>query len=730
MVNSRAVDLRVPFVGRASEFRRLLALLRRGGFVTLVGPGGVGKSRLAFEAVSGFERESGWRSVFVSLAGVAPEAVLGTVMQTLEVHEEPGRPPVDTLRDLLSEAPTVLVLDNCEHAPDETSSLIDHLRLVEQLSIVATSQRRLDYAEEDVFEIDPLTLEEAVAFFFRRAQIDPHQINETVSETVATIVRTLDGLPVAVDLAAARLASLSLEELATELKALRPYHLRSTRGSDPRHRTIGNVIAWSHSRLSEEAKRCFGLASLFTDEFDAEDVAFVAALDTALVTAALDEAAEISLLMRTEFGYRMLSPIRAVAARSLANMPNRRGLEERFALRMDIVAAQIWEQIRGANAGSAMYRLFLRYNDFCNAIGWALKKPADRFGAISAILTTMIAAWAEGGRFSEGLTWAERLEGIAERLKPNLRGRIYYLGLCVAHAAGEYQRMLERAPATISAFTISGDRLGLARAYNALAAAGFNTGVLDDAWNYAETALHVYDQMGHKRGVAVALINQGNVLFEGRDDAGRARVVFRNAYDLLQSDGTDALMGIALGNLAEVEYAALEFDQSLAYAQEAMARFEASTSLAYLAWVHQTEARVRIAYGHAPAAKEHLHLACDLLRRAPHPHFIARLGEVIARLLIFVGQREEAALALNASKRLRRSRSLVPMGFVARETSADEAALRADLGDDAYLDAAARVTAWDLGHLTSFFQALLVGIGRSEPWRRPDIVGEPQTQNR
>lgn len=729
MLDSRTVDLRVPFVGRTSELHRLVSLLKQGRFVTLVGPGGVGKSRLAFEAASRQTADGAPRAIFVSLAGIAPEAAVGTVMHALSLREEPKRQALETLHDALLTAPTLLVLDNCEHAPDETSALIESLTGIPQLTVLATSQCQLDYPAEIVFTVEPFTQEEAVRFFIERAHLERSALTNGAEDALDAIVRALDGLPVALDLAAARLASLTLDELASELRQLRPYHLRSTRGSDPRHRTIGNVIAWSHSRLSDTAKRAFALASLFTDEFNADDIAKIGNDDRDAIASALEDCASLSLMMRTEFAYRMLLPIRAVATRAFASQPQRNTIEERFATRMNDVARALWEEMRGENAGSATYRLFLRYGDFSNTVGWALKRPADRLGLISDILTVLTAVWADGGRFSEGLAWCERLQSVAERLKPNVRGTVYYVGLCVAHAAGEYTKMLEQAPKTISAFTIASDRLGLARSYNALAAAACNTGVLDDAWRYAETALHVYEQLAHRRGVAVALINMGNVLFEGRNEAARARPLFRRALEILETDGTDTLRGIALGNLAEVDYTIREYDGSRDYARDAISRFEAAASLAHIAWQHETLARVSIALGHAPAAHEHLHLACDLLGRAPHPGWIARLGEIAARLLIFVGQHEEAALALAGATRLRRERSIVAMGFIARERDEDERRMIEVLGERAIGDAQSRVAAWDLRELPAFFAALLVGIGRSEAWRRPAIVSEPQPQS-
>jgi predicted ATPase len=709
-----AVDTRVPFIGRVLELDRILDSLSRGGSLTLVGPGGVGKSRLAYEAMRRFQKRTGKRSVFVRLAGLAPEAVIGTVMHELGIHDEPTRTPLATFREVLVEQPVTLVLDNCEHAPDQTSELIDAIGGIDGVAILATSQRRLDYTDETVFEIDPFSHEDAIDFFLARAQIDRHATNARVLETVSDIVDRLDGLAVALDLAAARLASLSLEELAEQLQDLRPYQLRSTRGSEPRHRTIGNVIAWTYGRLSDEGKRVFALASLFADVFDDQDIRALAGIDEEPARRALDELATQSLVVRTEFGARMLAPIRAVATRILAGAPNRRAIDEAFAKRINAVAAEIWVEMHGSDPGAAMQRLFVRYADFCTTLAWALKRPHERIDLIENVTTATMAIWAEGGRYTEGLRWTERLQSVAERLSPATRGRMYYLGLIVAHAASDYHRMVESGPQMISAFTIAGDRLGLARAYNALASAAINTGRMDEAETYVDTSLRLYQQLEHQRGIGVALINKGSILLEARDDAARARELFQEARALLEPLGSNALAGIALGNLAEVEYTVLEYDRSAELAYEAIDHFEASASLPMIAWQYQTLARGALARGQTPSAIASLLTACDLLRRSPQPLYLARLAEITARAFLRMERDSDAAFASALAQRLRRERSLVASGWAARETESTQAALHERLDEQYRGVVGARAAAADLATLASILSAMLKAADEPE----------------
>ena len=707
VLDYHAVDTRVPFVGRANELRALLAFLKRGGALTLVGPGGVGKSRLAYEAVLRFAREHATETVFIPLAGVLPEAVVGTVMTQLGISQEPARSPHETLADRLRDRQAVIALDNCEHAPDETSALIDVMRSMPDITVIATSQRRLDYADEAVFDVEPFSIDDGVAFFLARAGLDQKRIDESTLATVTSIVERVDSLAVALDLAAARLASLSLELLADELGELRPYQLRSTRGSDPRHRTIGNVISWTYAHLSDVAKRTFAEASLYADEFDEDDLCALGDLRREDVRPALDELVLNSLVMTTEFGYRMLLPIRAVATRMLAALRNRKALDEAFAQRMNAVASALWTQIRTGSAGGAVARLHLRYADLCATLAWALKRPQDRLPTIDDVLTAMMQIWAEGGRFSEGIRWIERFESVAQRLNAQLRGRIYFLALCVMNAASDYHRMVETGPLTISAFTIAGDQLGLARAYNALAVASLNTGRFEDATMYVETSIRFYQQVGHERGIATARINQANVLYEGFGEHARALEILHKAIATLEREGPPALCGIALGDVAEVEYAMEDYDAAVGHARDAIARFEENASPTMIAWCHETLARIALARGDLADATNDLLVASDLLRRLPQPLYIARLAEVSGRRLLLGENARGAALAFAAARRYRSERALVAFGIFAGEVSADEEALARRLTPSELADTARQAATLDLARICSTLTDLL-----------------------
>src|SRR6185437_1947488 len=155
------------------------------------------------------------------------------------------------------------------------------------------------------------------------------------------------------------------------------------------------------------------LASRFNDEFTELDITAIAGSNPVAPHKALAELTENSLLSQGEFGYRMLLPIRAVAARAYASLPDRRDADERFAKRVNAVALEVLAQL-GADTPSATRTLSHRYADFSDVLSWALKRPAERFETISDVPTVMIVAWAEGGRFNEGLRWCERLTAVAE----------------------------------------------------------------------------------------------------------------------------------------------------------------------------------------------------------------------------------------------------------------------------------------------------------------------------
>jgi predicted ATPase len=708
VMDYHGVDTRVPFTGRAYELRVLLAFLKRGGALTLAGPGGVGKSRLALDALERHARESATETVFLPLAGVTPEAVHGIVLNRLGITPEPARAPLDTLVAHLREEPLILVLDSCEQAPDQTSALIDALRAIPGIAVIATSQRRLDYTDESVLEVEPFTIDEAMAFFAARAGLDPEKLDEASLATIREIVERLDGLAVAIDLAAARLNSLSLRGLAEELAELRPYHLRSTRGADPRHRTIGNVIAWSHTRLSDAAKRAFAQASVYADLFDEADLVALGDLSQNEVREALAELSRDSLIVTTEFGYRMLLPIRAVAGRMLADSRERSAFGEAFAKRINALASELWQQLRaGGRAAETIAILEMRYADLCATLAWALKRPADRLEGLDEVLSALMAIWADGGHVDEGLRWIERLEAVVSKVSPRMRGRIYYLELCVEHAAARYDRMLENGPRAITAFTIAGDQLGLARAYNALAIASFNAGRLVEAVANVETSLSFYERLDNARGAAAALVNYGNILFEGLDDYGRAYEVFRKAVAMLESSGPRALGATALGNLAEIEYAMGEHDAAVDHAQRAIERFEERSSAAMIAWQYETLARIALARGYLALATQQLLFASNLLRRAPQPLYVARLAELVARRLFFAGNLHAAALVFAAARRLRSECGLVAQGLFAREVRSDETALGERLSPAELAQAAKTAAGWDLGRICTILAELL-----------------------
>jgi predicted ATPase len=672
MKGAHIVDVRVPFVGREEELRRLESALDSGESITLVGTGGVGKSRLAIEAAERWERRCGGAAVFVPLAWVAPEAVPDAVARALDVRDEQALDALEAIVGALSIEPRVLILDNCEDSGAAIAAVVERLAGIEGVAILATSRSRLVWESESVLPVLPFDARDGEAFFAARARNADVVVNVDGSDAVSVnrIVSSLDGLAIAIDLAAARLASLTVRELAEELADPRPYHFRSTGSSEPRHWTLNHVVDWSVAKLDERTQQIFALASRFSGRFTDRDMAALEG-DSPATGEPLKTLAGQSLIVAADRPgeYLMLAPIRAVSARRRARLVDRRAIDERFARHMNELAIELRDMVEKPGQTDSRAIVEQRYEDFTEALAWGLKSPGERLYLVVDIFHLLVVIWADGGRFTEGLRWSERVQAAAAALDRLSRGRVWYSALRIAFAASDYDRMLALGPQLITTFTIVNDRLGLARAYNGLAVASHATGRFDESQTYVDTAYALYESIGHERGMASALMNQGNIWLEGRMDPVTARERYERALEIMQRSASDALTALGHANLAEAMYDLHDPTAVEAHARTALEMFGATGNLARSAWALNSIARARLSRNDVPRARGALIRSFELLETQPDPSYLALCVETAARLLVGERSYRIAAMLLHAARRLRKERRVPPLGSALAEAS-------------------------------------------------------------
>ena len=297
------------FIGREWELAEIRELLRSGRLVTLVGVGGAGKSRLALEAAANSLLGFPGGTWLVELAPLTqPGLVVPTLASLLGVSEHPERPLVDLVAERLRKAQALLVLDNCEHLLAEVAALAQRLlQSCARLSILATSRERLGLTGELLRPVSGLGVPRPGAdeasevgdadasklLVERAATVRPgFRLDQSTAAAVAQICRRLDGLPLAIELAAARVNALEVEQIAARLDDRFRLLDHGERTALPRHQTLRAVVDWSYGLLSDAERRLFDRAAVFTGGFT------LAAAEAVCAEPGEDEDAVPSLLSR------------------------------------------------------------------------------------------------------------------------------------------------------------------------------------------------------------------------------------------------------------------------------------------------------------------------------------------------------------------------------------------------------------------------------------------------
>ena len=577
------------FFGRARETRRVALLLARHRVVTLVGIGGVGKTRLALETARALAR-SGREVCWVDLARARrPEAVATEIAAALGARERPGRPAVAAIADACAERKVVVCLDNCEHLVAAVRRAVRVLLDAGSgVQVLATSREPLGVDVEARLAVEALPTpapsadddrsvaewldNDAVALFAARARAASSSFEPTPESmaAVAEICQRVDGLPLAIELAAARVAQMPVRNIARRLRGSLRLLARRDGGAAPRHRTLRATIEWSDTLLEDPERSMLRRLSVFAGGFGA-DAANAICSDEAGGTAlrALATLRRRSLVTDADAGaagprWRCLEPIRQYAAEGLAAEDAVAETRDRHLAWFARLAEHSGPALCGPQATAWTRRIDVEYPNLRAALVWSQHAGGDPAMALR-LATALWRYWQRRGRFEEGRRWV------------------------------------------VGALAMAGDAPTRARAA-ALAAAGNLASSQRDvtaARSFYESARALYDVLDDRVGVGRVLVHLGNLVLDD-DEPEQARALHARSLSLARETGNPQLEATGLANLAASSLAAGDADAAEALYVDGMARQVALGDPEGVAMVELGLARVAIARRDPAAARDHL----------------------------------------------------------------------------------------------------------------------------
>jgi predicted ATPase/DNA-binding CsgD family transcriptional regulator len=537
------------FVGRAAAVGEVAGLLGEGRLVTVTGPGGVGKTRLAGEvarAVAGRFADGVW---LAELAAVAdPARVASVVAVTLGVREQPGVPAADALAQVLARRQLLLVLDNCEHVIAAAAELCTALvAAADDVRILATSRERLRVAGEAAYRLGPLGLPgatdaagaaggEAVELFVDRARrADAHfTLAEQDGPVVARLVARLDGMPLAIELAAGRVEALGVARLAERIEDRFALLVAGDRRAAGRQRSLAATVDWSYQLLDEAERRVFRAVSVFPAGFTLEGAEAVAGQGAAPAVARL---VDCSLLSTPRAGadgrvrYLMLETLRAYGTGLLAEA----GELEQAAVAMARYALAVAEQAAVGLQTSSGELAAARWLDAEDAtMRQALAWAGEHDHAIALRIAVALGWWRWlRGRLAEGYQQLREAAGHAEVGSEDWCAAQYWLCWTAALSA-DMPAAQDHVTAFYDAVAGRPPSRWLAEAVQRRAAALRDSGHFPEAAAEARRALALAREVGYPagEGALVLLVN----IAEASGDLDSAVRLARQAEEQLPAD--------------------------------------------------------------------------------------------------------------------------------------------------------------------------------------------------
>jgi non-specific serine/threonine protein kinase len=625
------------FIGREREIAEIKRLFQATRLLTLTGSGGAGKTRLAIQVAADVCDSFANAVWFVDIAPLTDPALLPqTVATVFGLQDQGGRPIAEVLREYLREKQLLLLLDNCEHLIDACAHFADDvLRAASHVTILATSREALNIAGETTFHVPSLTLpdienlpplesiaqSEAVQLFVARARAvrSTFALTKQNAPAVTQICHWLDGMPLAVELAAVRVKALSVDEIAARLDDRFNLLTLGKRTALPRHQTLRALIDWSFDLLSGDERVLFRRVAVFAGGWTlgaAEAICSGQGIKQQHILDLLTHLVDKSLVQVEEregkARYHMLETIRQYASAKLAESGEQAHIRDNhlaFFLKLGRSESLLWD----AEPRSTFDRLETEHNNLRAALTWSLENQQTETG--SRLASVLWWFWRSRSYLSEGSAWLRRLLDSTQTypVPADVRAKVLEAAAGLAWRQGNIEQATALSQENLDLCRTLGDKHGMAFSLGTLGRVAWLGGDYAKAWTCHEQALVLRREMDNRSGMSYSLGHLAEVAW-GEGNLTQAKELCIEALALLRRVHPQWHLGELLNKLGTVarsqgDYvlARSSFDESLADQRDLGDRWDIAYSLEGIACIAAAEGRPEgavLLWGFAEALRE------------------------------------------------------------------------------------------------------------------------------
>jgi predicted ATPase/DNA-binding SARP family transcriptional activator len=724
-------------IGRRSECEGVAAALDSSRLVTLMGPGGVGKTRLALAVAAQLQPKFSGRAWWVELAPVTRDDMTAqAIADAMGARDASGLDLAESLAARIADHPALLVLDNCEHLTTGCREVADRLLTrCPRLHILATSREPLGAGGESRWPLPPLTVpqaealladSEAVQFFLDRARavLPGFEITDDNAELIGQLCRRLDGLPLAIELAAAKLRVMAVAQVLTGLDDVFKLLVGGREGGPARHQTLRAALDWSYDMLQPAERAALRRLSVFAGSFclaAAQQVATLAGIDPVDVLDLLARLVDRSLLLvehtPAQARYRMLATVRQYGAERLAESGEYPAASQAMLSWYLGLAEQTEPGLAGPGQARAPERLEAEAHNL-RAVLQAARDRADTTATLR-LASALVHFWYLRGHYREGRDWLDWALASPGGAPAEVRARALQCSGMLAHLQCEYPAAVRRLEAALTLYRELGDRRGATGILQALG------GVAREQSRYARAReLHAeclaeYEALGDRYGVAGARDSLGFAAWlEGDFDTATAEctqalAMFSELGDVEGAADAELSLGVAAMYRGEHETAAAAMARSRELAEQAGFREG-------VAWALHERGLLALRRGE-PGARKMLHEALEIHRDLGDRWRVTSVLDDLAATALAAQPPSpaQAARLLGAAQQIREAIGTAIAPCERADHARTEAAARAALGEAAFTDFARAGAAEPLDEV-------LAGLGSHAAAAVPPDADSPQ----